>query len=85
MTSTDSRTTNNTSFNLYLNPIDNVICVKGINGIGALKLFDINGRQLRSKQVSNNESVPVSSLPQGVYIVKLITAEGITERKIMKQ
>lgn len=75
---------NNTSFSLYLNPIDAAICVKGINGTGTLKLFDINGRQLLSKQVANNESVPVSSLSQGVYLVKLITAEGTTERKIIK-
>lgn len=71
--------------NLYIKPIDNALLINGINGSGTLKLFDINGRQLLSKQISNNESVLISFLPQGLYIVKLMTSEGITERKIMNK
>jgi len=76
-------TINDANFSLYLNPVDNVICVNG--RIGILWLFDINGRVLLTKQFTGNESVSIASLPKGWYIVKLITAEGMVERKMLKR
>jgi len=76
-------TIGNDNFRLYLNPIDNTIHVNGIDGVCTLKLFDINGRLLLDKQVVINEPLSVNTLPKGMYIVKIITAEGIAERKII--
>lgn len=74
---------NVSNFSLYLDPVDNVICVNG--SIGTLWLFDINGRVLLTKQFTGNEFVSVGSLPKGMYILKLITAEGVVERKMLKR
>ena len=73
----------NESFSLYLNPLDNTVCVNGIDGVCTLKLFDINGRLLLNKQVVNNEPLSANTLPKGMYIVKLITTEATAERKII--
>jgi hypothetical protein len=82
---TDIEATQNEKIRLCPNPTKDAFSVSGIIGVAILKLLDINGRLLLSKQVANNESVSVSSLPQGMYIVKLITTEGITESKIIKK
>jgi len=76
-------TVNVSNFSLYINPDDDVICVNG--SIGTLWLFDINGRMLLTQQFTGNESVSIASLPKGWYIVKLITAEGMVERKMLKR
>jgi hypothetical protein len=71
--------------NNYPNPATNFFQINGIEGIVTLKLTDINGNLLFSKQVTNDESISVSLLPPGMYIVKLITSGGTIERKIMKK
>jgi hypothetical protein len=76
-------TVNDANFSLYLNPMDNAICINGLKG--TLQLYDINGRLLLTRQVAGNESVSVSTLPQGMYVVKLITAKGVVEQKIIKK
>jgi len=76
-------TVNDANFSLYLNPLDDAISVNGLQG--TLRVFDINGRLLLTKQVAGNESVSVSTLPQGLYIAKMITAEGTVERKVLKK
>jgi len=73
------------SINIYPNPITNAFRVAVISGTANLQLIDLNGRIVMNKQVTANESISVSSLSQGMYIAKLITAEGIVERKIVKK
>jgi len=73
------------AISLYPNPITEDFRVNGINGIASLKLFDLNGRLLLAKQITNNESVSISTLHKGIYILKLITQEGAAERKIIKE
>jgi len=76
-------TINDVNFSLYLNPSDDAIYINGLKGM--LRLFDVNGRLLLTKQVAENKSVSIASLPQGMYIVKLISTEGTVERKVIKK
>ena len=85
MTDTATPNLNDTNISLYLNPQTNTIVISEIDGKATLKLFDMNGRQLLLKQVVDNEPVSIGSLPQGLYIVTLIKAEGTVKRKIMKK
>ena len=71
--------------NLYPNPAIDAFQINGVEGLVTLRLLDINGRLLLAKKVTDNESVSVSSLPKGLYIVKLITADGTLERKVIKK
>ena len=85
MTTTDLSINTIQKINLYPNPTTDAFQISGIEGLVMLRLLDINGRLLLTRQVTGNESVSVSSLPKGLYIVKLITADGTLERKVIKK
>jgi len=77
--------TENLQLTLYPNPATEAFRIKGLNGISTLSLTDLSGRTLIQKQVSDNEAVSVSTLPTGVYILKIKNNEGTTERKVVKK
>ena len=56
----------------------------GFNGISEMLVFNGNGLLIFSKQIKNNESIYLGSLPNGIYLVKLTTNGGTIERKIVK-
>jgi len=70
---------------LYPNPTTDDFRIKGLNGISFVTLVDVSGRALLQKQVSDNELVSVSALPNGVYILKIRSNEGMTECKVVKK
>ena len=78
-------TVNKASISLYPNPVMNDFYVSGINGTALLNLFDINGKMLLNKEVTNNKLISVGTLPKGMYVVKLMTGEGTIERKMVKK
>jgi len=73
------------SIQVYPNPVTDGFRIKGIEGISLLQLTDVNGKMLLTKQVTGNETITVNNLPQGMYIIKIITSEGMTERKLVKK
>jgi len=75
----------NEKITIFPNPIINDFKVKGFEGAATLKVFDINGSQLLSKNITNNSSISFGTLPKGLYVLKLIMDEGIVERKIVKK
>lgn len=70
---------------IYPNPTKDAFQVRGVDGLVNLNISDLSGRQVFAKQVSANEEVSVGSLPQGVYLVKITTAEGTIEKKLIKR
>lgn len=58
--------------------------LSGIANYVKLSLFDINGKELLSKSITENEHVSLGSISPGFYIVKIMTSEGIIDRKIIK-
>lgn len=72
-------TPNNIS--VYPNPANSNITVDG-DGILSVELLDINGRTVTSAAAGN---IDISSLPCGIYLVRIITAEGTTTTKIVKK
>lgn len=67
------------------NPVKDAFQVTGIEATATLALLDINGKLLQTKLVTANEAVSVSTLPKGVYVVKLTSSNGTTEQKLIKQ
>lgn len=70
---------------LYPNPTTESFCISGFEDSAALRLTDISGKVILAKQVSDNEIIPISSLPKGIYIVELITKKGVIEKKLLKK
>jgi len=70
---------------LWPNPANNYFSVKGIDGLATLTIFDVNGKQLLEKRVSRDENVSVSSLPRGLYLIRIASKSGTIERKLIKK
>ena len=48
-----------------------------------MDIFDITGKQLVHLKVNGNQaSIPVESLPQGIYQLRCISEQGIFNRAI---
>jgi hypothetical protein len=75
----------NESISLYPNPVTDGFIVSGFDGTALLKITDINGRIMLLKKIVNAESVSMSNLPKGLYIVKLLTGDSTVERKVIKR
>ena len=73
------------SIHLYPNPVTDNFHINGIEGIGTIMLSDLNGKILITKQVTDKENILISTLPKGVYILKLTTNVGTVERKVIKK
>jgi len=61
------------------------IVIDGLSNGATVELYNLNGLQMQSRKAQGDESVSIGSLPQGLYIVKLITSEGTIERKVIKK
>ncbi|MEI7424753.1 MAG: T9SS type A sorting domain-containing protein [Candidatus Staskawiczbacteria bacterium] len=69
---------------IFPNPSTSYIQLKGIEGKANLSLFDIDGKLLLTKQFTDDETISVSSLPKGIYTLKIQTTTGVVERKLVK-
>ena len=73
------------SVHLYPNPVTNGFSINGLDGDVVLTLTDLNGCTILNKKVTTNEYIPVQSLAKGIYTVKLVSEQGNTIQKIIKQ
>jgi len=69
---------------VYPNPSTAYFSVTGLEDVATVTVFDLNGKVLFSKQVSNSEAVSVEDLSKGFYIVRIRTKGGFLERKLIK-
>lgn len=77
---------------LFPNPATDKLAFDFANSkskIISIEIYDITGTKIRSFTTmdisTNHNSVDISGLPKGQYIVKLITSEGVINRKFLKQ
>jgi len=61
----------NESIVVYPNPTSDAFQIKGIEGTATITLWDLDGRLLLSKEITSKENVSVSSLSNGVYLVRI--------------
>ena len=74
---------------MFPNPVSDELNVLSNDGvlIQTIEILDARGAQVQFINVSesNSQTVNVSGLSQGVYMVKVATAEGTVVRKIVKK
>lgn len=66
---------------VYPNPTFGNINIDGLE-ISNVKLFDLNGRLLKVYQSAS--SIDISTLPKGIYILKLMVSANLVTKKIIK-
>lgn len=71
------------TFQLYPNPTSNSITIAAQAGsMQSISLFDLNGKQLSTKQVNGQETqLDVSHLEAGIYLVRIEMPNGETTMK----
>jgi hypothetical protein len=57
------------ALSLYPNPASNIVYIKGAKG--QVDIYDATGSLVIKQQIAKNNSVDISSLPKGVYVLKL--------------
>lgn len=85
--SVNEKNNNNISLILSPNPATNELRFEISNKIELtnLTIIDINGREVYSIERSIGNSVNISNLSQGIYLLKLMTDRGLISRKFIKE
>lgn len=81
---TDISSLTTTSINIFPNPTAESFVLNGLEEEAKVQVIDLNGKILLTQKVDNTEKVFVNTLRNGVYIVKIITAQQAIEQKIIK-
>lgn len=67
---------------LYPNPAVNMVTVSGNADIRQIRIFDLNGKEvMRSKK----STIDVSNLEAGLYIIEVLTEDGLFSSKMFKE
>jgi len=85
ITTNTQKITNNSTIKLYPNPTTESFYISGINGNIILKITNVNGKVLLTKQVTDNEKVSMKNMPEGLYILEIINLDSTFERKLIKK
>ncbi|HPE17158.1 MAG TPA: choice-of-anchor J domain-containing protein [Tenuifilaceae bacterium] len=80
----DTETLNNAT-SIYPNPVSDVLTVSHNSRISGIRVFDVTGRMMYNAEVSNlnTTTVDVSRFNEGVYILQVVTNEGIANKKFV--
>lgn len=77
------------TFSVAPNPVDDILAVSNNNNIliSGIMVTDLNGRTVKNQSFNNIADVQmnVSNLASGLYLMKIITNEGSTTKKIIKK
>lgn len=74
---------NNNDLKLYPNPVSNILIIESVNKINKIAVFDLMGRLLKTTNSEN--TIDISDLMSGNYIVKAFINENIITSKIIKE
>jgi len=75
---------NLSSVQVYPNPAQNTLYIESSEAMEQVRVYDISGRELIQLPYPA-QSIDISTLANGIYIIKVKTAAGETVKKIVKQ
>ncbi|HOP05298.1 MAG TPA: FG-GAP-like repeat-containing protein [Tenuifilaceae bacterium] len=77
----------NSGISVYPNPTKNAININfGDNKVRRISLFDISGKQVFEKsEVQNNETISLVNQANGIYLLKIETADKCLNMKVVKE
>ncbi|MBL0012915.1 MAG: leucine-rich repeat domain-containing protein [Flavobacterium sp.] len=71
---------------IYPNPTSSMINIKSDAEVQSISLLDIKGRVLSSQKVGTKQiAIDLTGKAKGIYFLKLVTAKGISIKKVMKE
>lgn len=70
---------------IFPNPATRGFYLASAAGQAVVSVFSLSGRQLLRKDVAGDGFIPVAALPEGMYIVRVVTPERTFECKFVKK
>lgn len=69
---------------IYPNPVQQVLYVAGKNPLKSVEICDLNGRRVWKEYFQEkNIEIHVGGIPNGLYIVRLVTSDTVVAKKIL--
>ncbi len=66
---------------IYIN--NNEMIINNIEGDGLVQIYDVMGRSVATYNVSGSANISMETLSNGVYIVRMIDANGVKTQKVV--
>jgi len=74
---------------IFPNPVKDELFIKSEFQIEKVEIYDLSGRAVETLRApflqQNGAIINVSALPQGIYLLKVYTDEGLAIRKVVKE
>jgi hypothetical protein len=69
--------------NVYPNPAKDVVCIEAAQPIQNVQLMGINGVLLEDRKTNSNKvELNLEGYSKGIYVVRIVTEEGVSTKKI---
>ncbi|MDW3192959.1 MAG: MBG domain-containing protein [Cytophagales bacterium] len=68
---------------VYPNPVQDYFEIRSLKRVEQVQVYDLNGRSVQ--QFGQRDQYDIRELPEGLYMVRIITSEGATIQRLMKQ
>ncbi|WP_347218434.1 T9SS type A sorting domain-containing protein [Chryseobacterium sp.] len=72
------------TISIYPNPVKDILHIQSANEVSKVVIYDATGRVITSMGTKGN-SVPVSDLPKGNYLIKLFLQDKVSVQKFIKE
>lgn len=82
-TSNDIETASAIDFAIYPNPVSNTLNIDCDQEVSKIEVFDMQGKKMTI--ADNATAINVSTLDKGIYLVRIITNEGVGVRTFVKE
>ncbi|MDD3077539.1 MAG: T9SS type A sorting domain-containing protein [Paludibacter sp.] len=81
-----SKTTEANTVSIYPNPTTEGIYINSdMEMENTISIYNLNGSKILCQKVKGNEYVPVSGLPDGIYIITVSNQNGTFKEKLIKE
>jgi hypothetical protein len=81
----ETKASESDEFIVYPNPVSDGFRLNTSEKNVRVSIYDLSGSLLLTKQISGNEYIDISTLPQGMYMVRATTEKGSVTKKIVKK
>lgn len=79
-------TLNRNNFNVYPNPVNNILTIENNMGATQLSISGIDGKVLIQQKISSKKiGVDVATFANGIYIVELKAKDSVSRMKVVKE
>lgn len=76
----------NAEVDIYPNPAKDLLNIKAVNfQIKVIKIYDLKGQLVNMIEDLNTNTIDVSTLSQGLYVIHLLSDSGIVKKKFLKE